>query len=184
MKKLFCIAVIALLTTGAFAQGVFTFANSSATAITNQNTGARSPLGEVLVGLYGSTTLGLGQTPNDSSLTLIGNAAPLSGSAGRFNDGQRFFGNPGQVVTLQVRAWAASFATWDTAVAAGALRGKSLAWEETAGGGIAADAPITGVNTDLGNTPRLQAFTVVPEPSSIALGLLGLGAVALIRRRK
>jgi MYXO-CTERM domain-containing protein len=31
----------------------------------------------------------------------------------------------------------------------------------------------------------LQAFTVgVPEPSSIALGLLGLGAIVLFRRRK
>jgi len=51
-----------LLTAGAFAQGTVTFANSSATAITNISLvpAARPAVGTILVGLFGSTTLGLG----------------------------------------------------------------------------------------------------------------------------
>jgi len=181
MKKLLCIAALMIVAAGAFAQGTVTFANSSATAITNSATSQRPAVGDILVGLYGSTSLGLGQ--NDSSLTLVGAAAVLT-SPGRFSDGTRNIGTANSTVTLQVRAWSAAYATYEAAVAAGVggtLLGKSVVWEQATGGGVNPATAITG-------TPGVNAFLVtptpVPEPSSIALGLLGLGAVALIRRRK
>jgi len=177
MKKLFCIAATMFLAVGAFAQGQFTLGNSSATAITNALTGARPNVGDIVVALYGNLTLGLGQ--NDSSLTQVGATAPLS-SPGRFSDGARDIGGAGQVVTLQVRAWSAAYATYNAAVAAGALAGKSNVWEEQASfGGANPPNGITGPG-------QLQPFlvTAVPEPSTIALGVLGLGAVAFLRRRK
>jgi hypothetical protein len=176
MKKLFCIAALMLTGIGAFAQGTVTFANSSATAITNIHTGQRPLVGEVVVGLFGSTSLGLGQ--DDSSLTLIGNAAGLT-SPGRWSDGERQIGAANSTVTLQVRAWGASFASYEAAVAGNGLAGFSRVWEQATGGGLNPAAPITGPG-------QLNAFTVaiVPEPSTIALGLLGLGAIALFRRRK
>lgn len=84
----------------------------------------------------------------------------------------------GAAATIQMRAWDAQYTSWEAAEAANGIRGKSplLALAKTGIGGA-------------GGTPGealtgLQAFTiVVPEPSTIALGALGLAAL-LFRRRK
>jgi len=83
----------------------------------------------------------------------------------------------GSQVTVQIRAWSGSALTYETAVAGQVFKGVS--------------APVTmGTTTsalDVANPPMvgLQSFAVtIPEPSSIALGLLGLGALTLFRRRK
>jgi len=97
--------------------------------------------------------------------------------AGYFTGSSRVLtGFPGgTTVTLQVRAWAtATGNSWESAT----TRGESPTLQFTLG-----TPPATAPNM-----VGLQAFNVapliVPEPSSIALGLLGLGALALIRRRK
>ena len=184
MKKLLLILTISLGVASSYGQGTVTFANAAATAITNIATGPVGAGGTrvaLTVGLYGSTSLGL---PDDSSLTLIG-VVGNTFAPGLFSLGSRSIANPGDTVTLQVRAWSQGFATFDLAYAAAVLdgttlTGKSAKWEQVTGGGTNPAQPITGAG-------RLAPFTVnvaVPEPSSIALGLLGLGAVALFRRRK
>jgi len=180
MKKLLIIAISAFAVSYASAQGVVTLANAAATAITNVSSGvAPFPRATVNVALYGSTSLGL---PDDSSLVMIG-ARTNTFAPGLFSAGARNIGNAGDTVTLQVRAWSGSFATYEDAVLgadSNTLLGKSTKWEQITGGGSNPSQPITGAG-------RLTPFTVttaVPEPSSIALGLLGLGAIALFRRRK
>jgi hypothetical protein len=181
MKKLLLIGTCLLAAVATYGQGAVTLANNTATAITNASPGAGNARAVVNVGLYGSTSLGLGQ--NDASLSLIG-ATGATFAPGLFNLGTRNIGNPGDTVTLQVRAWSGSFANYDLAWAAAqvdgtTLIGKSTMWEQITGGGPNPTQPITGAG-------RLSPFTVavVPEPSSIALGLLGLGAIILFRRRK
>jgi PEP-CTERM motif len=186
MKKLLLTLALTLGAVAAYAQGTVTFANAAATAITNvtsAQTGGLPPYprATVTVGLYGSTSLGLG---DDTSLTLIG-AVGSTFTPGLFSLGTRNFANPGDTVTLQVRAWSGAFATYEAAYAAAlndgvTLVGKSTKWEQITGGGTNPAQPITGA----GRLTQFNVQTLVPEPSSIALGLLGLGAVALFRRKK
>jgi hypothetical protein len=89
----------------------------------------------------------------------------------------------GAAIGVQVRAWltTGSFPDYATAVAGepGGLFGWSNVFPVTP------SAPPAGPPNLVAS--GLQPFTigaVVPEPSSIALGLLGLGAIALFRRRK
>lgn len=85
----------------------------------------------------------------------------------------------GAVATIQVRAWeAASGATYEAALAAGGKTGFSNIITVTTGGG--GEPPATP-----SNLVGLTGFnlTIIPEPSTIALGLLGVGAL-LLRRRK
>lgn len=76
--------------------------------------------------------------------------------------------------TVQMRAWESSFPTYEAAVAGGGKYGKSNILNLPAtGGGLAPAVELTG----------LQGFSLVPEPSTFALGALGLAAL-LFRRRK
>jgi hypothetical protein len=82
----------------------------------------------------------------------------------------------GEQAQVIARAWRVSDgATWDAA--------------QQAGRGYGQSAPITITLTAPPATPALmtglQGFSLVPEPSTIALGILGgLGTLVLVRRRK
>jgi hypothetical protein len=190
MKKLLLLAMLVLSGVAAFAQGTVNFANGASgvnAPITNGVSLARSAntdADRIWVALY----IGAANTADATTLTTNGfqGGSMLVGatSAGYFLGGSRtndlFAG--GTQVTLQVRAWFASAgATYEAA------RGAN---PSLTGPGFAASNPIqvtlaSGLTTPP-NLVGLAGFAVppVPEPSSIALGLLGLGAVALIRRRK
>lgn len=86
---------------------------------------------------------------------------------------------PGGNVTLMVRAWEISYGSYDNALGKG-LTGESASWTQSTGG--AGDPPSQPVSIG-GFWPGLTV-AVVPEPSAIALGLLGAGALLLLRRRK
>ena len=83
-------------------------------------------------------------------------------------------GNPASIV---MRAWLTSLNGFDAAKASGSGLGESAPLTVTLGGGLLPDANLSG----------LQGFSVspanVPEPSIIALGVLGASAL-LLRRRK
>lgn len=84
--------------------------------------------------------------------------------------------SPGSTVFLQVRVWNTSIAaTYDAVRLTGSNYGDSNTFPAVAGGGSPPTAPAA-----LGG---LQQFALVPEPSTIALGILGAAAL-LFRRRK
>jgi hypothetical protein len=171
--KCFYIVVIALLaaTSMRAQQGTVTFGNNAGTPIAGFGTNI-----SVTVALYGSTALGLN---SDSTLAQIG-AVVNTFSPGLFSGGTRFIGNPGDVVTLQVRAWTGGFASWDLASAAALatpnvhLSTTRPMWEQPVGGGTLPTQPITGPG-------RFQGlnFEIIPEPSTVAMALFGVLAFAL-----
>jgi hypothetical protein len=84
----------------------------------------------------------------------------------------------GQTVFLQVRVWDHTlFATYDLAKAGGGITGQSGSFSYTI-----STSP-TPPPSDL-VMANLRRFDLVPEPSTIALGVLGLGSLLLFRRKK
>jgi len=200
MKKILLLAALIGATVTSFAQGVVNFNNKVAADVNGPAVDARifylnganpAPGGGTLrAALYGA----VGSLSSDASLVLLSNptdgqttvdfrTSPVPAGYGYVNpgsSGSRTIPGAGfsTTVTLQIRAWDGGYADYATAVTQGAATGKSN---------------LVVIQTTTGPTdqviPRLvglTGFTVipVPEPSSIALGLLGLGALALIRRRK
>jgi hypothetical protein len=183
MKKLFLtLSVLAATAAGAFAQGTLIFANGTPTLITNNVTGQRVVNG-AQVGLY------VGASNHVGSLTLASVTPTITAPfAGAFNGGTvviNGFG-AGTVIDFQVRAWLAStvYPSYEAAYAS-ALGGDSTVLLGQSGVHNielrVSPSPILSINNFGLEAIRLSP---VPEPSSIALGLLGLGAVALFRRRK
>jgi len=196
MKKHLIVLGLLLLPVALFAQGRVSFANTSTTQMTTNSTSTPPP-GQVanangpttgvntyLVGLY----IAPQGTADPNAFTLIGTATngTVPVNNGRFNGGNPFVipGNNGETIAFQIRAWQFNAgATYEAASAPNVYRGQTTIGEVT---------PATGVTLTpalFGTAPgQVGGFVltpnIVPEPSSIALGLLGLGAIALFRRRK
>lgn len=185
MKKILILACFALCAAQSYAQGTINFANTASQVITNQ-AGASIPVASgYVVGLY----YGPAGTVDEALLTQIATTG-VTPVVGRFTGGTvttPASTAPGNACVLQIRAWSGNFANYALALAAAQSDnvtqvGKSALFTLTTGnpGGSPATTPSA-------LTP-LTRFGVaplgVPEPSSIALGLLGLGAVALFRRKK
>lgn len=105
-------------------------------------------------------------TPNDLTTYMVGGITLVVPTVA-----------PGQAATFQLRAWLTSQGSYD----AGPVRGRSEDLVISQLGG-----PTTGgaVATPSLNGTGLASFTVTPEPSTYALGIAGLGALAFLRRRK
>jgi len=187
MKKLLLLSGLMIAALGASAQGTLVFANFALAS------GVDAPVTNAMVSpsvraagsaFNAQLYVGAAGTANAALLNTNGvsgtpSAFQSGGGAGYFLGGSRDIAGfaPGSVITVQVRAWAtAAGASWE---AAGPnARGESNLIQVPLGGGTTPPSNLIG----------LQGFNVggviVPEPSSIALGLLGLGAIALFRRRK
>ena len=200
MKKLLLTsAVIALTSMAAYSQGVVAFVNNTATRISFGNNvapgdtpGAFLPTGSrFLIGLYYAPE---GPDPTDAGmLNVMGAGTPVAPLAGRYNGGNRTTPGttaPGGNAWFQVRAWESAFGTdYETAFTSGprdvngttrlSLTGKSSRFLIATGSGSA-----PGQITAAGGVGPFSA-EIVPEPSTIALGILGgLGTLVLFRRRK
>jgi len=194
MKKLLAAIAILAVALTTYGQGRVNFANGSTTAITNGTTGTTiSGAGNFYFGLYVGSASG---SPAESSLQLV-LLATNTALAGRLSGG-----NPAPLpspydvagaypLTFQIRGWsAAGGLSYEAALTAqqsnpAILAGKSALGQVTPTFSPTGAAALFGDPTVTPGT--VGGFTLtapVPEPSSIALGLLGLGAVALIRRRK
>lgn len=200
MKKLLLLIGLAVLPAIASAQGTVNFANSSTTRMTTNSTatpppgqspnavGNTSGAGQYTVGLYiapaGSTEL--------SAFTLVGTAASATGiAAGQFNGNPSgsFFaipGNNGETIAFQVRAWQTSAgSSYELATGDHVYRGISAIGSVTPATGLGTAPNLFGAGAgQIGGWVLTPNPGVIPEPSTIALGLLGLGAIALFRRRK
>jgi len=198
MKKLLLLATLLGVTASAFAQGTIRFANTGSPAgfdfrlFTNNASLSASNLmsgaGRYRIGLYGSTD----STAAEGSLTLIASVLN-SPAAGIFSGGDPYILPNGYAAStpfrFQLRAWSvAGGASYEEAVTAGLLDplnvalGKSGLGLVTLGGGTVQQAALFGTNP--GQLSSGFEIKPVPEPSSIALGLLGLGAIAMFRRKK
>jgi hypothetical protein len=185
-----------LVNLNGYSQGIVGFNNTAGTAVMNSLTGLPAAANLLRVGLY--YNLNLDARPDtlvaDDSFTQAGTFTAVLG-------GGLFLGNtrtipapaaPGSPVLLQVRAWSSTFATYEEAFNAGfagtpgvlvghsILMGTDEAMRVIMGGGTIGIPSLTiqGGMTSFAVAP-------VPEPSMIALSLLGgLGAMMLLRRRK
>lgn len=178
MKKILFIAALLAAAAGAQAQGTVAFSNKSAavdapvfdiggtTRISDPNIVAAIFLGDVQEGAVApfratpAAAAGYWNPGTDSARTIAGAAA-------------------GSTVTLTVRAWdSTKGATYAAAVAAGGKYGQSDPFSVTLGGQGPSGPPATPADLS-----GLKSFSLVPEPSTIALGALGAAAL-LLRRRK
>lgn len=177
MKKLAILAVCLVSGLTAWAQGTVNFANGGAgvnAPIFLPDGTTRTPAnGSFKADLwYGPAGIAAGDTLN-AGLQSFGLASSFSTSSAGF-----FFGGSqtlpvGGTVSLQVRAWDGSTgATWALAT----TRGQSQVVQAALG------VPPGPVPNILG----LASFSlaVVPEPSTFALGALGLVGMLMFRRRK
>ena len=181
MKKLAIVVVCLATTIVGYAQGTFNFANKVTSAAIN------APIfdagGTLLAGDGYLAQLWAG--PNAGGLVAVGDAVPFrTGAAAGYISGvgrtlpTAAWATPGATVVLQFRAWAKSAgATWELASASGANFGQLATPLSLASGGVG-DPP--GLPADL---KGLTSFNLVPEPSIIALGVLGAAALVLRRRK-
>jgi hypothetical protein len=178
MKKLLIALAAALVTVASYGQGQVVFGNLGG--------GVNAPV------MYGDT--GHGPGPDYTAQLYLQSGATLTplepstvfraAGTGAQAVADRYLttktvdvpgvtpGNPG---TFVIRAWKTSLGSYDAAFATKADYGFSTPVTVNVGGGQLPAANLTG----------LQGFTVIaiPEPSIIALGVLGASAL-LLRRRK
>lgn len=89
------------------------------------------------------------------------------------------FGGVGVPVTLEVKVWdITKFATYEAAAAGGGVTGDSGSYVYTQ---LLSQPSDPVGDTAMKNQP---AFALVPEPSAIALSVMGVAGLLLIRRRK
>jgi len=192
MKKLMLIASAALVAASAYSQG--TVSASSGTALLNNGlTGQPLVVGTTFkVGLYYLPDQAQAPTADDFTARgiLLGPSVNISPLAGRYSTGTRSTPAttaPGGDAYFQIRAWESAFgATYNEVLANTTPQGGRLGLL-----GTSTIVKITTANptTVPPGTPTgiaVPGFVLnpVPEPSVIGLGLLGVGALLLLRRRK
>lgn len=205
MKKIIigCLSLV-VLTGSMFAQGTVLFVTS--TLGTSAKVTDTVEAGGALLsgtGFYSQLWAANGTLANDSTLAAVSylaqfrtsaNAGYVSVSGTPVGAGNNVLISTttvnastaaGAVVTVQLRAWSSSFATYADALTAfnagntAAHLGKSPLLTLTLGGGL--NPPPTMIG--------LQGFQLVqaapiPEPSTVVLGAFGILAAWMIRRRK
>lgn len=179
MKRLLLLAAVCLLPLSSFAQGTVVFSNNGGAGVTNQFTGNLQPAGgTLLVALYGGTNL--------ATLAQLGSAIPIGPIAGVFSGGNRTndLVAPGSSGLFQVRAWDSTYgATYEAFLAnlakpADAAYGISSTFTSGTGGGSGPVLPAVTIST------TFPGLVIVPEPTTYALGALGLGLIWMAKRRR
>jgi len=201
MKKILTILALAVLPCAVYAQGRVNFANASGFQISTNLTSVGGGVGFVdgvntlKIGLY---IAGFGSVNEANFIIALQDVALTPATAtnrsgafrGLFNGGNPFAiaGNNANPISFQVRAWSFQYADYAAAKVAwdagtpGVLIGKSTIGTVTPATGATPTPNLFGVGA--GQVAGFEVIPNVPEPSSIALGLLGLGAIAMFRRRK
>jgi hypothetical protein len=186
MKKLLITAAAVLATLNMFAQGTVNLANNSATAVYVDSVGGTTKAGNTYsAGLYYAPD----GTTDESLFTLLAPSAAVIGS-GIYNAGARTapITTPGGMGMFQVRVWTTSLGqTYEDAYLAGLAggngkMGKSNLVRVDTGDPTTVPPGTPGSLAASGLAP--MAVTTVPEPSVIGLGILGIGTLLLLRRRK
>jgi len=163
----------------AYAQGTIAFGNSALTRVQIRENGVvrgnATAADNLIIGVF------FGQAgASESTLTQAPGLAAISGTtAGVLVNAASVFAlpgtEPGQIVSLQIRAWDA------TGKFEGHTDVRQVTLAPTAGPGAVIWQTASGTVTTR-FTPLI--VDIVPEPSTIALAVLGLGSLLLFRRRK
>jgi len=190
MKRIITASVALLASWNIYGQGTVNFANNSASAVTNILTGQRVPTGTTFrVSLY---YLPDGPAPiREDQFILVLGTAGFSPVAGQFSAGSRttpLTTAGGAPAYFMVKAWESAYgASYEEAKLNPVPQNGRLALvgtsniirvEQTGNPGVTPAANLTSFG--------LQGFTLVPvpEPTVLGLGIVGLGALLLLRRRK
>ena len=179
MKKLITILAIAIAVPSFVkAQGTINFGTATANHVIQQNS-VSVGAGVATVGLYWGA-----QGSSAESLVLLGTTQTLN--FGAINGGTLLTGAataPGGVGTFEVRAWTGGFASYELALSSGVVgiaTGRSGVFNN-ATGNPNPPTPTVPANLIGWTTP---VALIVPEPSTIALGILGAGSLLFLRRKK
>jgi len=168
MKKLIIAMAAVLVSVSAFGQGAVTFNNRVVGVVDAKVTFVGTTTGvsgagyeaQLFGGAKGTAEAGLAALNPKTTFRTGAGAGYVSPPATAVEIAGV---TPGTDAALQMRVFLN-----------GSLVGKSSVFNNATGGGTLPPANLTG----------LTAFTVVPEPSTIALGVIGAAALFLIRRRK
>lgn len=184
-KTLLTLALVALTTVASYAQGTIAFGNGTLTrvqVIPTPGAAARNATSadNLMIGAFFGPAGSAAET-----LTLAPGTASIGATAGVMINAPSVFALPGteggQVVSLQIRAWDASAGAdgWRNGVL-GQTRVAQVTLGPTAGPGQVIWQTAAGT-VETRFTPLI---VTIPEPSTIALAVLGLGSLLLFRRRK
>lgn len=192
MKTLLFTLTSLWLTLSAHAQGTVNFANNASTAISNIVTGARVPAGNsFLAQLY----YGPAGMSDDRSFNSVTNAPVGFTLAGQILAGTRYTTLPGGTTgSFQIRVWESALGgDWDTAVAnwltggpyATRVFGKSGIIQVVVADPFATppQTPTSLVASGFKGFYLIPPDPIIPEPSTLALGALGMAALLWRRRR-
>jgi hypothetical protein len=186
-KTLLTLALAALSAVASYAQGTISFANGTLTRAQWED-----PVSHTMVNVPASANIVYGVlwgtsadalTLNDGVLGTPHQTAISAGIIVAPNPYVITGGDPGTTVFMKIAGWTSSFGR-DHAAAKGSA---GAHYGETAVRSIAL-APTAGPGTLIWSTTDQARFQplripIVPEPSVIALGVLGVGAL-LLRRKK
>lgn len=180
MRSILTLAACLAVSVGVMADGTVNFANrvpgivDAKITLPDGTTGAGNTIvAQLLAGAPGGSLAPVGA---ETTLINLGTGA----GSGYFSGGSRTIpGIPdGGAADVAVRAWESSFGSYAAAETGGGLygTGPTLPLAATGALGPPAAPPV--------NLVGLQGFSlqVIPEPSTLAL--LGLGALALVVRRR
>jgi hypothetical protein len=182
MKKLLLTALTTMAAVGIYAQGSVIFNNSSTTLVKllqPDQTTINAPVGSTYtVGIWWAAA----GTTDDSTFTFSGLTTTISPVAGRFTGLSQIVPGvtpSGAVIAMQIRGWQTDAGSYDAAKAAAKYSGKSTIFSVDTGDPLAVPP---GTATAI--VPGFTGLVLqVPEPSTIALGLLGLAGLFVLRRR-
>jgi hypothetical protein len=182
MKKALLTLAAVAMAGSSYAQGLIGFSNAdipNAAGTGTYNALIKMPNGTAnadstfTVGLFNGSTLLTSTTIVGTTGLFLGDEVAVAGAA------------PGSRPTLTVRAWNTSAGSF----AAATTRGEASFQTAPLGGPNPTPPPpsiftpgLTGFGSE--TTGIGLVMQTVPEPSTYALGALGLGALAMMRRRK
>jgi len=198
MKKLLLTLALVAVSALSYGQGTIQFQNGNftrATLVTSAGTNNLAIGAAVVFGLFaGADAASMSELPvgelGTPSTTVAGLFVAINGisyAVPNFPAASRPF--------LQVRAWSSQFTDWRQAKAAFDAGVVGTMYGETAIRqlGTLGLGPNTGpgatlwqgaTQTSLNLLNPIQIRLAVPEPSTIALGVIGLGTLLLFRRRQ